>query len=953
MVALEEPPAEAGWLTKKKALLGAVVGVVALCLCVAVAGAGIWAFNRGAADKVNWRPGPTRTLSIPSGDNATVNDPETGLTFLFPNGGSGSFAIASIQSGPEAPGPGQGFWLDYKGQTPVQLMVKADNEESVAAFGYGILLGADLPAQERWLTLPFLENKNGLSIYALPLPGATETTTLRRNLLSVGSAAAPFGPGGPWPAQAAPNKRLTFNHYWITNLPPTQNRAKVLRTVEETIKLFLAALPPASRARAEAVIRQPDGPLNLLYGYNRIFTHETGNYYASTGGRDNGSRLSIQETLVDTDMQARIAHELGHYFSHVLMGTPGYTTLETQADLPGYDNHGMGTPWRDRALFLDEPAYFSEWAFQSGQGGGMSPENPRSLLGKLDPLTTDLPSVEGFGALLLASLNRERAMVTNWTKGNVQEAPVINAPIGEIWAILEGGPTNIDQLYDQVEQYLVSTGHPDALPVIAQRIGWSYAIKGKVVDQNHNAVPGASVENVKIVDGKSYSGGSTHGVSTGADGRFMVGDSVFPGVSQLVVTTKDGQKHQAKNPISLDHRRHTNEPAFDVGEVMIDVTPSPTPTTTATSSPASTPTTKTPIDWVLQSIIPQPNPGKDDACYFNKKLTIADGSFSSSYSWVDKGCVEGGSASGSVETKGSWTAPPSYLKAGITLTLDLSMSSTASQTGGGRNSGGWGMRYMTKNPPKDNPASNAGRISIGGDVKASGWTGDFPVSGFESASVKIPDGKNGDTLAIVIFATGPGGSGNFVYLYAYGATNQPPDRPTPAPVIAATPLPATATPSPTPTETPKPASATPTTKPASTPTTRSAPATPTATAMGEQQFFIVASLGAAYNGATKPTIFTISRSWLVTKVVTYHWNNGQGVTPGTIGLRASDGTTYGPWTAVGEPGSGGVVNAYWAVKPSTVIPPGTYTVVDSDPTTWSQNQETDGAGMAWGFGIPR
>ena len=119
----------------------------------------------------------------------------------------------------------------------------------------------------------------------------------------------------------------------------------------------------------------------------------------------------------------------------------------------------------------------------------------------------------------------------------------------------------------------------------------------------------------------------------------------------------------------------------------------------------------------------------------------------------------------------------------------------------------------------------------------------------------------------------------------------------------------------------------------------------------EQEFFRVSSTGGANNGATKPTTFTINAWWLVTEIVNYHWNNGQGKTPGTIGLRAADGTIYGPWQATGQPGSGGVPNAYWVVKPNIIIPPGTYTVLDSDPTTWSQNEETGGAGMSWGKGI--
>jgi hypothetical protein len=120
-----------------------------------------------------------------------------------------------------------------------------------------------------------------------------------------------------------------------------------------------------------------------------------------------------------------------------------------------------------------------------------------------------------------------------------------------------------------------------------------------------------------------------------------------------------------------------------------------------------------------------------------------------------------------------------------------------------------------------------------------------------------------------------------------------------------------------------------------------------------EEIFKITSVHAAYNGATTPTTFTVGIAWTVTEIRTYHWNNGRGAKPGTISLRTNDGTIYGPWQATGEPGSGGASNAYWVVKPDVIIGPGTYTVLDSDPSTWSQNQETSGRGMAWGYGIRR
>lgn len=101
---------------------------------------------------------------------------------------------------------------------------------------------------------------------------------------------------------------------------------------------------------------------------------------------------------------------------------------------------------------------------------------------------------------------------------------------------------------------------------------------------------------------------------------------------------------------------------------------------------------------------------------------------------------------------------------------------------------------------------------------------------------------------------------------------------------------------------------------------------------------------AVQNGGTPPTWVT-DQPMKVTEISTYHWNDGKGKTPGTLGLKAADGTEYGPWPTTGLPGQGGVPNASWVAKPNEVVPPGSYKVVDSDPGSWSQNSESGGEGF--------
>ena len=106
------------------------------------------------------------------------------------------------------------------------------------------------------------------------------------------------------------------------------------------------------------------------------------------------------------------------------------------------------------------------------------------------------------------------------------------------------------------------------------------------------------------------------------------------------------------------------------------------------------------------------------------------------------------------------------------------------------------------------------------------------------------------------------------------------------------------------------------------------------------------NVAGVHNKPTAPTTFSINRPHLVTFISTYHWNNARGAAGGTIALQGGDGKTYGPWRVSTRPGQGGVPNAYWEVSPNIVIPAGTYTILDSDPGTWSQNQQSGGRGMA-------
>jgi hypothetical protein len=99
------------------------------------------------------------------------------------------------------------------------------------------------------------------------------------------------------------------------------------------------------------------------------------------------------------------------------------------------------------------------------------------------------------------------------------------------------------------------------------------------------------------------------------------------------------------------------------------------------------------------------------------------------------------------------------------------------------------------------------------------------------------------------------------------------------------------------------------------------------------------------NGPIVPTTFTTTKAYKITYFMTYHANDMKGALEGTVSLRSSDGKTYGPWKVNPTPGLEGKPTGYWIATPNVEIPAGTYTVIDSDHSTWSHNTFSGGRGF--------
>lgn len=100
------------------------------------------------------------------------------------------------------------------------------------------------------------------------------------------------------------------------------------------------------------------------------------------------------------------------------------------------------------------------------------------------------------------------------------------------------------------------------------------------------------------------------------------------------------------------------------------------------------------------------------------------------------------------------------------------------------------------------------------------------------------------------------------------------------------------------------------------------------------------------NGPTRGPQFKLNAPARITQIVTYHWNFQRGARPGAIALRNQNGQIFGPFAARGTSGQGGSSNVNWVADINVTIPAGSYTVLDSDPATWSNNARSGFRGFA-------
>lgn len=487
------------------------------------------------------------TVDIPAGSPGTVTDPATGLTFEIPAGQSGELGVARLEKFPEAPYPGNGYTIEAEGLRDLELFVPANDLEPGSfpmVYVHAEMQGAfddNTGYAKRWIGVAYEEEVDGDFRFHLPTPEASA--------IFEGIALE-----NPPPNDEDPPKPLHFFVSRISSdMPEAEQRMYIGLQVSAYALDFANVLSASSRATFES--RRDRRRIGIGYGAN----YYTGFNKLRFGSYGRGFRPYMEITS-PSNTQA-LAHETGHYLTHLLVGDTVYDSLEAAGGSIFSGNHGI----RDsigRHNLLEDYAYFIE-SFLKGTGGNYDLGQPHITFDGLSPLTRDFPGLEGFAAHMLEGLRQNRSAMRTLYGTTLPIAP-LNVPQAQIFDILARGARSVDRLRSDCEAAL-DAEDKSAFQVMLGRMGWSYKVKGRLVDDRGDPIVNAMVCNITKVGEEIFVGGTTN-LETDANGEFSLMGGVFGGESLLKVTPDGGSDILV--PITVDWKEPTDE-RIDLGDLVV------------------------------------------------------------------------------------------------------------------------------------------------------------------------------------------------------------------------------------------------------------------------------------------------------------------------------------------------------------------------------------------------
>ncbi len=513
--------------------------------------------------------GNSKTYNIDTNKDFDIVDEISKLTINFPNGGKGDLIVTEIIKNEQTPNKGAGFQIKFNGIQKVQIKFDVSDGNYLNVFGYGQNNGCgNFESEFGWVPLP-VKIEDGKEIVFLPISNGMHKTT--------------------------DDPKIT-NNYWYEKYEKATSDAEKRMNLSLQILSYKNSFVDMLSSSMQSTIKNRIKDLPLIEtisvkagikGANFYNPHFNRHWYSGDKEASRGE-LSVNNPTLGT-----IAHELGHYMHHVFVGDDNFKTIFNSAKSAGiiadkwYGGHAIGMMW-DRNTILEDFAYLSEQMLTNSVGGLYSfedvgypaggPFSENTVLGGKNKTEIDFPSLEGFTTALLTYLHvgngtgADFRMVNtvpihNWSRSKLQQpVPVVGVSWGDIYEkIIFKGATNISELKNHIELFLKSRNESAKFPVIAERIGWSYSIKGKVVDSKGKAIVGAYVLPIAKANGKTYYTQKSL-LPSNKDGKFECRRAFFGNSYLRVYFNKDS----VDVPINIDSNKPTNE-TIDLGNIKVNL----------------------------------------------------------------------------------------------------------------------------------------------------------------------------------------------------------------------------------------------------------------------------------------------------------------------------------------------------------------------------------------------
>lgn len=494
----------------------------------------------------------TTTVSAASGE--TITDSLTGLTFGFPSGGAGILTTATVTNPPGNPlTGGTGFAVTFTGDTPVTVTKTAVGDAVPYLLVYGILAacagGTDDSNAPRWIVVAptVVDNQYTFTLPNLPTVASSssrKSRSIRKSRDNAGGSATLA-----WTGDVTITNRI-------------QKTSEVRTQITTCLTLFPEPLQTSIRTR----VTENPAAIGFIPGEGMLGQNDSSYqpFCMSITGR------VVQPVLTYIEPTGATAHEVGHYLSHMAMTDDQFAAIMATCPASG---HFVGQVHTNRCIGEDYAYVIQTIAGYNYQGLGdltdirsfLKPRAAEASL-VLDPTKIDMPGMEGFASQLLGYLSNTSTSVYDFS-GTMSPVPAVGASTSEILnTLFSSHASTVNELRSAMDDLASMKAKPNALAVIAERVGWSYHGKGHLKYPNGDPGANLKVKGMYTVGGVDY---FTPEVTSDAQGQFAL-SRMFPGPYSKIRITDDGVEYD--KTIGVDWNAPTNV-ELDLGEIVIQENP--------------------------------------------------------------------------------------------------------------------------------------------------------------------------------------------------------------------------------------------------------------------------------------------------------------------------------------------------------------------------------------------